>query len=119
MNNAKEITNQTNHLTFLIFTKSVFKDVTRKVAQPAKITAVLALVLLMVVGMGGLFADDSAQIELDTFGDLLDGVASEVLVTPIQTQINSDQISEPRAELFVHQESFLKAFNEVIQNNIL
>ena len=92
---------------------------TRKVAQPAKITAVLALVLLMVVGAGIFLAENTAQIELDTFEELLDGVASVVLVTPIQAETSFDQSSEPRAELLVHQESFLKAFNEVIQNNIL
>ena len=92
---------------------------TRKVAQPAKITAVIALVILMVVGMGGIFADNTAQIELDTFGELLDGVATAVLASPIQVESNLEYSAEPRAELMVHQESFLKAFNEVIQNNIL
>lgn len=92
---------------------------TRKVAQPAKITAVIALVVLMIVGAGAFLSENTAQVELDTFGELLDGVASVVLVTPIQTQTNFDQPTELRTELFVHQESFLKAFNEVIQNNIL
>ena len=92
---------------------------TRKVAQPAKITAVLALVLLMVVGAGAFLVENTAQVELDTFGELLDGVASEILTTPTHDESNVVQFSEPRAELMVHQESLLKAFNEVIQNNIL
>ena len=91
---------------------------TRKVAQPAKITAVIALVVLMIVGAGAFLSENTAQVELDTFGELLDGVASVVLVTPVQDETNFDQPTEPRAELLVHQESFLKAFNEVIQNNI-
>ena len=91
---------------------------TRKVAQYGKCSAIVALLVLMVVGIDNVFADNTVQIELDTFGELLDGVASEVLATPIQIETSIDQPSEPRAELLVHKISHLEAFQEVIQNNI-
>ena len=92
---------------------------TRKVAQPAKITAVVALIVLMVVGAGAFLVENTTQVELDAFGELLDGVESVVLVSPISQENTYDQTPTPRAELVIAQIAYLEAFKEVIQNNIL
>ena len=92
---------------------------TRKLAQSAKFSAVVALLVLMVVGIDNVFADNTAQIKLHDFGELLDGVAAQVLVTPIQLELTQDENPTLRAELFVAQIAYLEAFEEVIQNNIL
>ena len=73
----------------------------------------------MVMGMDQFFTENEAQIELGTFGELLEGVAAEVLMTPIQSDPNIGQSPTLRAELFVAQIAYLEAFEEVIQNNIL
>ena len=92
---------------------------TRKIAKSARFSALVALIVLMVLGAEEVFADNTVQIELDNFGELLDGVTSQVLATPIQLDQNVEQSSIPRAELFVSQIAYLEAFEEVIQNNIL
>ena len=104
--------------TFLKYSKISFQLVTRKIAQSAKFSAIVALLVLMVIGIENVFADNTAQIELDNFGELLDGVAADILATQIHLDQTSDENLTLRAELLVAQISYLKAFEEVIQNNI-
>jgi len=92
--------------------------VTRKIEQSAKFSAIVALLVLMVIGIDDVFADNTSQIELHDFGELLDGVAAEVLASPIQLENASDENPTLRAELFVAQIAYLEAFEEVIQNKI-
>ena len=106
-----------NH-TFLKYSKIIFRIVTRKITQSTKFSAIVALLVLMVIGIDNVFADNTAQIELDNFGELLDGVAAKVLATPIQLESIQDENPTLRAELFVAQIAYLEAFEEVIQNNI-
>lgn len=91
---------------------------TRKNTQIAKFSAVLALLVLMVMGMDQAFADNQAQIDLHEFGELLDGVAIQVLATPVQLQPEVDT-PMPSAESLVAQIIHLETFDEVIKSNHL
>jgi len=92
--------------------------VTRKIAKSAKFSAVLALLVLMVMGMDQAFADNQAEIELHEFGELLDGVATQILATTIHLQPEQDT-TIPSAEFLVAQIVYLEAFDEVIKSNNL
>ena len=72
----------------------------------------------MVMGMDQAFADNQVEIELHEFGELLDGVATQVLAIPIQTQSSTDT-NALSAEFLVAQISYLEAFDEVIKSNHL
>ncbi len=92
---------------------------TRKIAQPGKYAVIAALLILIAMQIDPALAENTAQVDLNNFGELLDGVAAKVLITPIQFEKISVEVPIPYAELFVQQISYLKAFEEVIQNNIL
>ena len=64
---------------------------TRKVTQSAKIIAVVALIVLIVVGAGAFLTENTTQVELDAFGELLDGVESVVFVSPISQENTYNQ----------------------------
>ena len=91
---------------------------TRKIAKPAKFSAILALFVLMFMGMDQVLAENQAEIELHEFGELLDGVATQILATPIQLQPEQDT-TIPSAEFLVAQIAYLEAFDEVIKSNNL
>ena len=91
---------------------------TRKIAKSAKFSAIVALLVLMLMGMDQVFADNQAAIELHEFGELLDGVATQVLATPIQLQPQQDT-TIPSAEFLVAQITYLEAFDQVIKSNNL
>jgi len=98
--------------------RTTFTLVTRKIAQSAKFSAVLALLVLMVMGMDQAFAENQAQIDLHEFGELLDGVATQILATTVQLQPEQDNTT-PTAESLVAQITHLEAFDEVIKSNHL
>ena len=91
---------------------------TRKNVKTAKFSVVLALLVLMVMGMDQAFADNQAEIELHEFGELLDGVATQILAISIQTQPEAGT-TLPSAEFLVAQIAHLEAFDEVIKSNHL
>ena len=91
---------------------------TRKIAKSVKFSAIVALLVLMVLGIDEVFADNQAQVDLYEFHELLEGVSSEIVSTQGQIQPVADTAQTIHYELIKHQKSFLEAFDEVIQNNI-
>jgi len=93
--------------------------VTRKIAQSSKYAVIMALLILMVIQIDPAVAENTAQNDLNDFGDLLDGVAAKVSVNTIQYENISVQTPIPYAVLLVQQITYLQAFEEIIQDNIL
>ena len=91
---------------------------TRKIAKSAKFSAIVALLVLMVLGIDEVFAENQAQTDLYEFHELLDGVSSEIVSVPGTHQFVTDTTQTIHDELIKSQKSFLEAFDEVIQNNI-
>ena len=91
---------------------------TRKIAKSVKFSAIVALLVLMVLGIDEVFADNQAQVDLYEFHELLEGVSSEIVSTQGQIQPVADTTQTIHDELIKHQKAILEAFDEVIQNNI-
>ena len=91
---------------------------TPKIAKSAKFSAIVALLVLMILGIDDVFADNQAQIDLYEFHELLDGVDSEIVSVQGQIQPVEDTTQTIHDEFIKSKKSFLEAFDEVIQNNI-
>ncbi len=90
---------------------------TRKIAKYGKVTAIIALIVLM--AMSGFLADNQAQADLDEFDKLLDGIGAEVSLTQGEIKSTSDTTESLPAEFITAQHAYLEAFDEVIRKQIL
>ena len=91
---------------------------TRQTTKSVKLSAIMALLVLLAIGIDQAFADHDGDRQIDEFSELLDGVAQEVLSTQAQPDIMPDTSSTLPAELISAQISYLEAFDEVIQKQI-
>ena len=91
---------------------------TRKIAKSAKFSAIVALLVLMVMGIDEVFADNQAQTDLHEFDQLLDGVTAEILSVQGETQHVTDTSETIHTEFIKYQTAYLEAFEEVIHKQI-
>lgn len=83
------------------------------------LTAMMAIVVLMALGITDIFGDHEADVLVHEFGDLLEGVEAEILKIPddTRTSVNTTdtmQIQEISAEI-----AYVHAFDEIIRSQIL
>ena len=93
-------------------------DVTRQTTKSVKLSAIMALLVLLAVGIDPVFADHETDRQIDEFSELLEGVAQEVLSTQTESETISDTSAALPAESISAQISYLEAFDEVIQKQI-
>jgi len=89
---------------------------TGKIAKSVKLSAIATLIVLM--SMGGFFADNQAQADLDEFDKFLDGIEAEVLSLQGNTEPVPDTTETIPVELIEGQSAYLEAFDEVIRKQL-
>ena len=91
---------------------------TRKIAKYGKVTAIVALIVLMVLQVDPALADNRVQADLEEFDQLLDGIGAEVSLTQVEIKSTSDTTETLPAEFIIAQRAYLEAFDEVIRKQI-
>jgi len=89
-----------------------------QIGKSAKFSAIVALLVLMVMGIDQVFADNGAQVDLHEFDQLLEGVEAEIVSTQGEIQPAINTSNTIHAEIIKSQTAYLEAFEEVIQNKI-
>ena len=83
------------------------------------LTAVMALVVLMAMGVTDVFGDHEADTLVHEFGELLEGVEAEILKIPNDTESSVNTTDTMQTEEILSQVAFIEAFDEVIRSQIL
>ncbi|MGH1568454.1 MAG: hypothetical protein ACRBBZ_04615 [Nitrosopumilus sp.] len=83
------------------------------------LTAIMALVVLMAMGVTDVFGDHEADTLVHEFGDLLEGVEAEILKISTDTEPIVDTTDTMQTEKILTQIAYLEAFDEVIRTQIL
>ena len=82
------------------------------------LTAIMALVVLMAMGVNDVFGDNQADTLVHEFGELLEGVEADILSIPNDTTSSTNTANTMQIE--IHSEfAYLQAFDEVIRKQIL
>ena len=92
---------------------------TRKIAKYGKVTAIVALIVLMVLQVDPALADNGVQADLDEFDQLLGGIGAEVSLTQGEIKTTSDTTETLPTEFIMAQHAYLEAFDEVIRSQKL
>ena len=83
------------------------------------LTAIMALVVLMAMGIDDVFGDQEANTLVHEFGELLEGVEAEILSIPNDTNPSVDTTDTMQTENILSQIAYIEAFDEVIRKQIL
>ena len=83
------------------------------------LTAMMALVVMMAMGITDVFGDHEAGTLVHEFGELLDGVEAEILKIPTDTESSVNTTDTMQTEKILTQIAYLEAFDEVIRSQIL
>ena len=83
------------------------------------LTAVMAVVVLMAMGITDVFGDHQADFLVHEFGELLQGVEAEILKIPNDTGSSINTSDTMQTEMILSQIAFIEAFDEVIRSQIL
>lgn len=97
-----------------------FFDVTRyHNKKSVGLTAIMALVVLMAIGVNDVFGDHEPDRLVHEFGELLEGVEAEILAIPVNAESFVDTSNTMQTEKIQAQIAYLEAFDEVIRKQIL
>ncbi|MCE2506778.1 MAG: hypothetical protein J4F36_10020 [Nitrosopumilaceae archaeon] len=83
------------------------------------LTAIMALVVMMALGITDVFGDHEADTLVHEFGELLDGVEAGILKIPNDTEPSVNTSDTMQTERILSQIAYLEAFDEVIRSQIL
>ncbi|QLH06101.1 hypothetical protein [Nitrosopumilus ureiphilus] len=83
------------------------------------LTAIMALIVLMAMGVDDVFGDHEADNLVHEFGELLEGVEAEILSIPNDTKPSVDTTDTMQTENILSQIVYVEAFDEVIRQQIL
>ena len=83
------------------------------------LTAIMALIVLIAMGIDDVFGDHEADNLVHEFGELLDGVEAEILKIPDNTESFADTTDTMQSGKIFSQIAYLEAFDEVIRTQIL
>ena len=83
------------------------------------LTAIMAIVVMMALGITDVFGDHEADTLVHEFGELLDGVEAEILSIPNDTESSIDTTDTMQTGAILSQVAYLEAFDEVIRKQIL
>ncbi|MCV0430508.1 hypothetical protein [Nitrosopumilus sp.] len=87
--------------------------------KPVGLTIVMALFLAMTLGLSDLVPEDQAGSLVHEFGDMLEGVESEILSIPNDTTPIFNTADTMQTEKINSDFAYLQAFDEVIRKQIL
>ncbi len=83
------------------------------------LTAIMALVVLMAMGVTDVFGDHEADTLVREFGELLEGVEAEIIKIPTDSEPSVNTTDTMQTEKILTQIAYLEAFDEVIRTQIL
>ena len=83
------------------------------------LTAIMALVVLMAIGVNDVFGDHEPDRLVQEFGELLEGVETEILAIPDDTESSADTTDTMQTEKILSQIAYVDAFDEVIRKQVL
>ncbi|MDH3203643.1 MAG: hypothetical protein OEL81_03060 [Nitrosopumilus sp.] len=83
------------------------------------LTAIMALVVLMAMGVNDVFGDNEANTLVHEFGEILEGVEAEILAIPNDTEPTADTTDTMQTEKILSQIAYLKTFDEAIRKQVL
>lgn len=83
------------------------------------LTAIMALIVLMAMGVNDVFGDNTANDLVHEFGELLEGVEEEIISIPNDTGSTYDTTQTMQTEKILSQAAYIQAFDEVIRKQIL
>ena len=83
------------------------------------LTAVMALVVLMAMGVTDIFGDHEAETLVHEFGELLEGVEAEILKIPNDLESSVDTTDTLQTDQILKQIAYIEAFDEIIRSQIL
>ncbi|WP_428325601.1 hypothetical protein [Nitrosopumilus sp.] len=83
------------------------------------LTAIMAIVVMMALGITDVFGDHEADTLVHEFGELLDGVEAEILKIPNDTEPSVNTSDTMQTEIILSQIAYIEAFDEVIRSQIL
>jgi len=83
------------------------------------LTAIMALVVLMAIGVNDVFGDHEPDRLVQEFGELLEGVETEILAIPDDTEPSVDTTDTMQTEKILSQIAYVDAFDEVIRKQVL
>ena len=83
------------------------------------LTAIMALVVLMAMGVDEVFGDHEADNLVHEFGEILDGVEAEILKIPNSMESSIDTTNTMHTEDIFSQIAYLGSFDESIRMQIL
>ena len=83
------------------------------------LTAIMALVVLMAMGVNDVFGDNKADTLVHEFGEILEGVEAEILSIPNDTSPAINTADSLQTETIHSEFAYLQAFDEVIRKQIL
>ena len=83
------------------------------------LTAVMALVVLMAMGVTDVFGDHEADTLVHEFGELLEGVEAEIMKIPNDRESSVTTTDTMQTGEILSQIAYLEAFDEVIRSQIL
>ena len=83
------------------------------------LSAIMAIVVLMALGVTDVFGDHEADILVNEFGDLLEGVEAEILKIPADSEPSVNTTNTMPTGEILSQTAYTEAFDEVIRKQIL
>ena len=83
------------------------------------LTAIMALVVMMALGITDVFGDHEADTLVHEFGELLEGVEAEILKIPNDTEPSANTSDTMQTGKILSQIAYVEAFDEVIRSQIL
>ena len=92
---------------------------TRNHNKSVGLTAIMALVVLMAMGVNDVFGDNEADTLVHEFGELLEGVEAEILAIPNDTEPTVNTTDAMQTEKILSDIAYIQSFDEVIRKQIL
>jgi len=92
---------------------------TGKIAKTVKLSAIVALLVFMAMGIDEFYGDNQAYADLYEFDKLLDEIGAEVLPINDTSDPISDQTETIPVEQIEAQSAYLETFDEVIRSQKL
>ena len=83
------------------------------------LTAIMALVVLMAMGVNDVFGDNEADRLVHEFGELLGGVEAEILSIQDDREPSANTTNTMPTGKISAQFAYLEAFDEVIRKQVL
>ena len=88
---------------------------TRYNKKSVALSALVALIVLMAIGANSVFGDNTTHDLVHEFGELLEGVETEILSIPTGTESAADTTQILQTDMILSQIAYIDAFDETQQ----